>query len=90
MQRLFPNTTTSKELENKGFDGGANIYFISNIFILGFMGCCCIFKTHFVVLNRQGHSAYTVQCLRPGIMGNNELCPRVPEHIRGHGQDKQS
>lgn len=71
----------SKELENKGFDGGANIYFISNIFVFGFMGCRCIFKIHFVVLIRQGHSPYTVKYMRPGIMGNNELCPCVPEHI---------
>lgn len=71
----------SKELENKGFDGGVNIYFISNIFVLGSMGCCCIFKIHFVVLNRQGHPPYTVQYLTPGIMGSNELRACVPEHI---------
>lgn len=79
----------SKELENKGFDGGANIYFISNILVLGLLGCCCIFKIHFEVLNRQEYPPYTVQYLRPGIMGNNE-CPHVPEHIWGHRQDKQS
>lgn len=70
----------SKELENKGFDGGANIYFISNIFVLGVLGCCCIIKIRFVVLSRQGHPPFTVQYLRPGIIGNNER-PRVPEHI---------